>query len=482
MRKNLLILSEQVLDLTLDKINRDLDWIFNSGSQKVLFISMRKILYAVSIIIITGIFVSAFNSCSETIQGNAELLPPQTYLTLFPDSIISPGSTTRKISWWGDSPNGFIEGFRISFDSINWGYTTRTDSTFVFTISGQDSTFRIWVAAVDNNGMVDPTPASNLYPVVNSSPTVIFDPSTNIPDSTFPVATFKWIGTDPDGDNTIKRYWWSLNDTINWRSVPGTINLMTLTVDSGLVLNSNNILYLRAEDNAGSYSGIARMPDTNAHWYVKENKSRVLLIKDVPLSEGNAALEFFSQAMDTVDFDVLDIKVNNGSLIPKIINPMFIETLKLYDVVIWSANRGGTGSDANFDLANSSLPFYHQAGGKVFFTTGFPTSVNQTQGNFIDFAPIDSISQCIRPFVLSGTSLINVDQGYPVLTNQSPVISVRALYVQPNVPVIYNLPVSATCQVDQVCIKNSIANPNIVFMSVPVYFFNSDMNASKEFF
>lgn len=443
---------------------------------------MKKYFYSLLSLLVCSLMAVSFYSCSDTIQGTAELLPPETYLTLFPDSIISPGSTTKKISWWGDSPNGFVVGFNVSLDSINWTYTTKTDSTFVFTISGQDSIFRVWVAAVDNNGLVDPTPASNLYPVMNSPPTVIFDPNTDIPDTTFPVATFKWIGTDPDGNNTIRRYWWSLNDTTNWRSVPGTVDLMTLTRDSGLVLNADNILYLRAEDNAGAFSPIARMPDTNAHWYVKENKSRVLLIKDMPLTEGNNALAFFNDAMDTVQYDILDIKVNNGSLIPNIVNPMFIETLKLYKVVIWSANRGDAASNANFDLANNSLPFYIQSGGKVFFTTGFPNTINQSQGTFIDFAPIDSISNCIRPFVLVGTELSTPQPEYPVLSNSSFIISVRALHVQSDVPVIYNLPSTPTCPVDPVCIKNSVINPNVIFMSVPVYFFDSDMNASREFF
>ena len=114
--------------------------------------------------------VVTFYSCTEPITGSVENQPPQTYLSLFPDSVIAPGSTLKKISWWGDDPDGFVVGFRISFDSVNWGYTTKNDSTFLLTISGNDSTFRFYAAAVDDKGAVDPSPASNLYPVINTPP------------------------------------------------------------------------------------------------------------------------------------------------------------------------------------------------------------------------------------------------------------------------------------------------------------------------
>ena len=38
--------------------------------------------------------------------------------------------------------------------------------------------------------------------------------------------------------------------------------------------------------------------------------------------------------------------------------------------------------NANFDLAQQSLPFYLAAGGKVLFSTGFPDNID-AQGNII---------------------------------------------------------------------------------------------------
>src|SRR3972149_9696209 len=83
-------------------------------------------------------------SCTEIPEGIGTNIPPETYLSLFPDSIISPQKTKIRITWWGDDPDGLIKEFRFSFDSTNWTTTTKNDSTFQLVISGQDSTFRFW--------------------------------------------------------------------------------------------------------------------------------------------------------------------------------------------------------------------------------------------------------------------------------------------------------------------------------------------------
>ena len=430
------------------------------------------------------ILIAVSYSCEDPITGQIDNQPPNTNLSIFPDSIIAPGSTLKTIRWWGDDPDGFVAGFRISFDSVNWGYTTKNDSTFVLNITGTDSTFRFFVAAVDDKGLIDPSPATNLYPVMNSPPSVRFDAGTEIPDTTFPLATFKWTGSDPDGVSNIRYYQYSLNDTNNFRRIAGNINLLTLTKDSGLALNANNILYLRAEDGAGALSPITRMPDTSRTWFVKPVTSKILLIKDMPLSQFSIASSYFNNAFDTIRYDVLDIKSNGGSLIPKIVNPMFIETLKLFDIVVWSANQGNVTSDnANFELAQNSLPFYLLSGRKLFFTTGLPNAETQVQGSLINWAPIDSISSCTIALVSNGVSLINTDNSYPVLTASTLIQRVRGLKTTEPTQIIYRLPISTNCQSNTVvAIKDQAVNPKNILMTVPVYYLNADPNVSKILF
>jgi hypothetical protein len=258
---------------------------------------------------------------------------------------------------------------------------------------------------------------------------------------------------------------------------------MTLTADSGLVLNSNNILYMKVQDNAGAFSNIVRMPDTNRTWYVKSITSNVLLIKDMPVSQMTTADSYFANSMDTVSYDVLDIKSNSGSLIPTIVNPMFIETLKLFDIVVWSASRGNSSSDnANFDLAQQSLPFYILAGGKIFFTTGFPNAESQTQGNLINFAPIDSITFCTIALIVSNVDLIAVDPSYPVLTSSTLIQRTRGIKVPTTTHILYRLPISTSCQDSTiVAIKDKQINPDVILMSMPVYYLNGNPTNSKAF-
>lgn len=417
-------------------------------------------------------------SCSELPTGTKTNQAPHTFLSLFPDSNISPHSTRIKISWWGDDPDGFVAGYYFSFDSLNWSFTTKNDSTFQLAIGGLDSTFHFWVAAVDDKGLRDPHPASNRYPVVNTPPAVSFNIGTEIADTTFTVASFAWTGTDPDGNNTIRNYYWSLNDTVNWHTLASNVNTITLRQDSGIVPNSRNVLYLRAKDIAGVYSRTVRMPDTNKTWYVRStNGNRFLLVNDyyrTSPTDVQSAINFYNQAFDTAiyKYSTLDIKVNGGGNIPKIKNPMFIETLKLFPCVIWIAWRGNGGNDgANFDLAQQTLPYYVLANGKVLFTTGFAN--NLTANDIAGFASIDSVSSNEYTQFTQQYPVIVADNNYDTLFtgSQDPgafnIDRVRVLYPRAGTHVIYRMTnPSNSSQTGVVCIKDTDVNPHIVFISL----------------
>lgn len=422
-------------------------------------------------------------SCDDPTSGKIENLPPQTYLSIFPDSTIAPGSTLITIRWWGDDPDGFISGFRVSFDSANWGYTTNNDSTFALSINGSDSTFRFFVSAVDDQGLIDPTPATNLYPVVNSAPVVTFEAGTELPDTSFTVASFKWIGTDPDGDENIASYLWSLNDTVNFRRVPASITLLTLNSDSGIIANANNVFYLRAEDEAGALSPIVRMPDTSRTWHVKAVTSKILMVRDIPSANLATATQYFANALDTINYDMIDIKSNNGALIPKIVNPMWVETLGLFDVVFWVGGTGSVANAANFSLAQESLPFYLLDGGRVFFSSGFQGVGVSGQGSLINFAPVDSVTSCTIPFInITDSNLTKVDNSYPVIGSSSLITAVKGVYTPAQVIYTFFNGQGCTTSPIVVCFKDAPVNPRIVYMTLPVYFLNRDPNASKDLF
>jgi hypothetical protein len=446
---------------------------------------MIKYFYALIFLIFSFVYLS---SCTDPATGPNSNLPPETFLTVFsmPGDTIAPGSTIKKVSWWGDSPNGYVVGFRISFDSLTWTYTTKNDSTFIFQINSQDTILKFWVASVDDKNIVDPTPASTLYPVINTPPSMVFNFGTELPDTIFPVASVMWTGADTNGNETIKYYWYSLNDTNSFKRISGNLNLMTLTKDSGLTAG-NHCIYMKAQDNAGAFSKIVRMPaDSTKYFYVRPVTGRVLLIKDMPLTIGEPANfdSYFSNALDTVKYDVLDIKSNSGKLIPKIVNPMFIETLKLFKVVIWGGNKGGTntGNDPNFSLARSSLPYYSVAGGKILWASGFPDNISSFS---INYAPIDSITSCYQSINLPIDTVISLDASYPQLKLSYTIATTRGIYTSGNSKVLYQLPpyrpVPPTCTMFfNIAIKSPINNPNVVFFTMPIYYLNSDLQVSKQ--
>ncbi|HMQ80972.1 MAG TPA: hypothetical protein PKD94_15515 [Ignavibacteria bacterium] len=440
--------------------------------------NIKKLKYYILLFICT---VTLYN-CTDVPEGLVTNSAPETFLSLFPDSIISPHITRIKITWWGDDPDGLIQGYRFSFDSTNWTYSEGNDSTFQLVIVGNDSTFRFWVSAVDDKGNIDPTPASNLYPVFNSPPSVSFNTGTEIPDTSFTVGVFSWTGSDPDGNNSVSKYYWALNDTSAWNEVSATTNSLTLRESNGIIPNSNNKLYLKVRDIAGIFSQVVTMPDSSDTWYVRQPQGRILLIDDYPSTvlDNGAAAVFYQNALDSFGlYSKLDIKTSSGANLPKIVS-MFTETMKLFQCVVWYANRGNSSADnANFDLAQQTLPFYLATGGKVFFSTGFPNAIEQ-QGSIINFAPVDSVTnfQANMPFQ---TQIVVVDNSYPVLEAGSPSLElVRGIKFTNGTPVIYNLPFNPPYDPAQltVCIKDAAVNTKVMFLSIPLNRMNGNGNAT----
>lgn len=445
---------------------------------------MNRLKHILSFIILAVVLIG----CTDVPEGVLTNSAPETYLSIFPDSIISPQKTRLKITWWGDDPDGLVKGFEVSFDSLNWSYTPNNDSTFQLVIIGNDSTFRFWARAIDDKGNIDPSPATNLFPVVNSAPSVRFNAGTEIPDTSFPVATFVWTGTDPDGDNTIRNYYWALNDTSSWNEISGTSTSITLRASDGIVSNANNKFYLKAKDIAGVYSPAIIMPDSTDYWYVRAKVGNILLINDFPITTGNSqAVQFYRNALnDTLPFSqysYLNIKINGGGNLPKIVNPMFIETLKLFQCVIWFGGRvSGPASvnNTNFDLAQQSLPFYVVAGGKVFFTTGFPDDIS-SQGNVINFAPVDSLTNFVITTPNTGDETIVYNNSYPVLQiGGGQLDRVRGIYYKLGASLIYKLPYNTPYDTTKIsiAIKDASINPKVIFLSVPLNGMNGNGNAA----
>jgi hypothetical protein len=288
---------------------------------------------------------------------------------------------------------------------------------------------------------VDPNAAKQKFPIRNSPPSVTFqtDPANpgqviQQPDTTYTVASFSWIAADLDGDNTIDSCRISLNDTSFSRSftMSSSATLFTLMVPrevtdvaggevaadvytgtfpnmrkigslAGLRLDALNVLYLQVKDVAGDFSPRVQMPQGTKKWYVKKPKSRLLIISDYQKPDSLEVKRFyrdiFSSALSgrLANYDELDIRTGattpkSGVLVPAILNPAFVQTLKLYDFVVWYTDQFPSLSVAQFPLY-----LYASSGGRVIYSTEFASAVGDPRGSLVDFAPLDSISSVFLP-------------------------------------------------------------------------------------
>ncbi len=152
-------------------------------------------------------------ACSENFSDNPGLnQPPKTFVTIFSNNPLNPITSKVTLNWWGDDPDGIVVGFIYTFDpnaanvqtwsngtpDPNWTFTEKTQETFVLILSGTDTTYTLRVKAVDDEGAADTEGASQSFSVINSPPIVQFVSSTEVPDTTFTVATLVWSATDLD--------------------------------------------------------------------------------------------------------------------------------------------------------------------------------------------------------------------------------------------------------------------------------------------
>jgi hypothetical protein len=432
---------------------------------------MNRILLS---LIILSFFIAGMISCSkEGVNNPVGNQPPDTGLFLYPDSTINQQPSRLNVHWWGDDPDGVIVGFYFKWEGIDtgWTFTASNDSIFALPIGSSDTTYLFSVAAVDaggNNvydqsieqnginfgpepfidqngdgiynegepfydiGLIDPTPAELLFPIKNTPPNIIWNELTVLPDTSFPVMTFKWDVTDLDGDESIRFIRIALNDTTNYVLLDGTVRLVTLRIKdlndpnadmeilingsdqnihtellSGLLLDDNNKIYLQAEDLSGARSEIISLPDSNETWYVKKPKGQLLIFDDLyGGSSDEEARIFYNQVFSTFGGGSLAGKFDQYDLFNQPLpfeSVTLLETMKLFDYAFWYS-----ASNPRIDLLNIVTNKYLQTGGKIAFSmtfqdssAEFPFDLSILQG----FLPVDSVSSTL-PFLLSGADVL----------------------------------------------------------------------------
>ncbi len=354
-------------------------------------------LFKLSIALLTILWLF---SCKEKISGNLQPnQPPETFLFVKSTGkdTLNHTASIQKLYWDGLDKDGFITGFYYTWkaqpDSADWQWTQKRSLTFPLKISGAETSYVFQVRAVDNKGDWDPTPASQLFPIKNTAPTINWLPTSRIPDTTFTVASFIWQANDLDGDSTIIYFEYALDDTSQWRRIAGFRRNLTLTADSGLT-EGEHVFFIRAVDVAKSYSPVIRMPQRGS-WFVKEPKGEYLLIDDFAneaqsLYPDRYYKSMLKQILPEVDpqagFDYWNIEEQFPAS-----RLQFIETLKLFKRVIWYSDLIQE-TDEHFITAQVAIPEFLNAGGKIIYSVQFNTGFGSL-GNPLEFTPVDSLGK-----------------------------------------------------------------------------------------
>ncbi len=458
---------------------------------------------------------------------------PETFLAIQPVHTVQ--SSQVHIYWYGDDPDGFVVGFLFSWDRHHWYFTRRNDSLFQLALHRLDSTFQFTIAAVDNSaaqypaadttitvafedrnhngiwdppeeeflgleGAVDLSPATITYQVANTPPRIFWGPDSTpaaaalmqLPDTTFPVATFIFSAYDFDGNETLAAIEWSLNDSsasAQWHTLPPTQTMLTIRAEDGLRLNAHNTLYIRAVDNGGLRSRILQYPPEDRIWYVKQPKGPILLIED---TFDKRARAFYTTALDTIAggryagrFERLNIREKENGVprnLPRILNPMFLETLKLFRAVIWYGDIS-----LSLDIPQTVLPGYLASGGKLLFTAPLPNlPTAEDQQKVLDFAPLDSISAqelfssptVFRPGDTLMRSPATLPQYPPLVKGAGNVVGIHRLFPIAASQVLYALPPKpAYSGTPPVALRSLIAEE--FFLNFPLHVFQRNGGAAK---
>jgi len=139
-----------------------------------------------------------------------ENLVPETVLTAMPPDVYDH---TVTFNWRGEDSDGIILYFETRVDEGAWVHTTRSDTTIVFGVA-DDAMHSFEVRAYDDDGDVDPTPASRSFTATSIAPETVLMVAPAESALVGPAITIELNAEDPDDKSFMWRY--RLDDNEQW--------------------------------------------------------------------------------------------------------------------------------------------------------------------------------------------------------------------------------------------------------------------------
>ncbi len=323
-------------------------------------------------VIILGLALAAvlavLAGCADMQDITVPNLAPQTYVALA-DSVRNPTVYIQTLNWWGDDKDGEVVGFEYRWSSdpglpgcglpADWTFTEENSKVFHLPVTDSIGTHSLEVRAMDNEGAVDETPATLRLPVTNNPPVVRIYDRGALPDTTFPALRIRWVGDDPEGNETILGYkLWLDGNEQNARVLSPADTTVSLVPADFEDRFGTRTLNLVAIDSGCDTSAVVTYT-----WYIKETTGDLLVVDDITSAHaGNAKSDkFYAEALGScvAAYSELALERYGGSVsYPH----NFPELVKMFETVIWYSDplRPGTESLEEMD---DVYPSYVQSGG-----------------------------------------------------------------------------------------------------------------------
>lgn len=414
----------------------------------------------------------ALAACDAGLDGSAsDNRPPETELAVRSQDLREDLGSRRLIStvevaWSGTDPDGVVDAYEVRSFQVDaapapeagWARTARRDSTLRLEIPVGASTADVVVEvrAVDDQGAIDPTPARTVFPIVNSNPTLRLVGAEAPPDSTWPVVSFSLAAADVDGEENLAGIEVALNDTTGgFARLDADVTFVTLVADDpraavttatlytgrgfrnaevalpGLRLDGDNVVYLRAVDQAGARSATVRYPALDEDGqpvgalYVRRVTSDVLLVNDVRVGDDVQVLDVARAALaahGTGAYDEWDLSETPQSTaspqfsdaLPTAADPTLRQTIALWDRIYWVSNAvTNTAAGNNLPRAATVMDLFFEGGGRVLvqvpITLPQGSDVGGTANAAIDILPLSTLIE-----FPAGVRALRADQGTEV--------------------------------------------------------------------
>lgn len=334
--------------------------------------------------------------CADNPAQPTSNRPPETGLVFVGD--LDTTLYIQEIRWWGSDADGEVVGFYHRWTAATpapgldtaWTFTTAVRDTFTLPVPDGLAAYTFAVRAVDDRGLLDPTPATQVHPFRNAAPycslTTVDAP--DFPDTLFPSFTLRWAASDPDGDATIARFlvWHDGREANPIVVENGAARLAGLGPED-FAATGDRTIYIQAVD-----SGQRGSPPDSFQVHLLATSGRVLLVDDMPALEaaGGTSPDYprYARFADFFYATNLDTAFGAGAYTILDLERYPIQTpeqarrlLDAFDTIVWYDTISDSLGSPSLAAVRDLLPGWIAGGGGILLSSTYAIGTNTLNCN-----------------------------------------------------------------------------------------------------